>query len=98
MPNFLASPTVASIIFLLLGSATRTCSAFAPTAYSAGSRTTNCTATSPCVFANHDCAGNDLFDVGRTKAYTMDQCAALCKATKSCTGFVFDAIPAESHE
>ena len=31
----------------------------------------SCTREAPCVYPGHDCAGNDIFDVGRNRTYTM---------------------------
>eukprot|EP01047_Picozoa_sp_COSAG01_P013321 COSAG01_NODE_622_length_14779_cov_69.589305_1_plen_736_part_10 len=57
---------------------------------------TNCSAARPCIVDDHDCAGNDIFDLGRTKAYTFQECLALCSSTQGCTGFVHDRIPSEA--
>ncbi len=55
----------------------------------------SCSPSKPCVSHDHDCSGNDIFEVGRNQSYTMDACTALCKATQGCTGFVLDAIIGE---
>ena len=57
-----------------------------------GSHGESCSPDTPCIYPGHDCAGNDIFNVGRNKTYTMAGVYPTRRSNCMCLPFIFTTI------